>query len=501
MPLPEGAEAARRRAAARDAPCRRAGLDRASPLLPPIVVKAAKLRRSGKNAVTAKGLKSSSRVASPTPGRARSTRWGTTMTDRPSSPARRAFLAASAAVSIASPRLAAASSDGAIRPFRVDVPEEQLTDLRRRIAATRWPDRETVSDRSQGVQLAKLQELVRHWGTGYDWRKAEARLNALPQFVTGIDGLDIHFIHARSPRADALPLVMTHGWPGSVFELLKTVGPLTDRAAHGGRAEDAFHLVLPSMPGYGFSGKPTGTGWNPDRIARAWAELMRRLGYTRYVAQGGDWGAPISSAMARQAPAGLLGIHLNLPATVPPEVAAVLAGGGPAPAGLSEQERAAFDALDTFYRKYRAYAAMMGTRPQTIGYALTDTPAGLAAWMYDYNDGEPERLLARDEFLDDVTLYWLTNSAASSARLYWETSGQSVLLAAAQKTAEISLPVAVTVFPEEVYRAPETWARRAYRNLVYFSEAEKGGHFAAWEQPGLFAAELRAAFRPLRPAQ
>jgi pimeloyl-ACP methyl ester carboxylesterase len=285
-----------------------------------------------------------------------------------------------------------------------------------------------------------------------------------------------------------------------VFELLKTVGPLTDPAAHGGRAEDAFHLVMPSMPGYGFSGKPTGTGWNPDRIARAWAELMGRLGHKRYVAQGGDWGAPVSSAMARQAPAGLLGIHVNLPAAVPPEVAAALAGGGPAPAGLTENERAAFDSLDKFYKRHRAYAAMMGTRPQTIGYALTDSPAGLAAWMYDYNDGEPERLLARDEFLDDVTLYWLTDSAASSARLYWETSGQSVLLAAAQKTAEISLPVAVTVFPGEVYRAPETWARRAYRNLVYFNEADKGGHFAAWEQPGLFTAELRAAFRPLRPA-
>jgi pimeloyl-ACP methyl ester carboxylesterase len=346
--------------------------------------------------------------------------------------------------------------------------------------------------------LANLQELVRSWGTDYDWRKAEAKLNALPQFVTEIDGLDIHFIHVRSRHPNAMPLVMTHGWPGSVFELLKTVGPLTDPTAYGGGPEDAFDVVMPSMPGYGFSGKPKGTGWNPERTAHAWAELMARLGYKRYVAQGGDWGAPISSAMARHAPAGLLGIHINLPATVPPQVAKALASGDSAPPDLSEKERAAFEALATFYKKYRAYAAMMGTRPQTIGYALTDSPAGLAAWMYDYNNGEPERLLTREEVLDDVTLYWLTNSAASSARLYWETAGQSVLLASAQKTGEISLPVAITVFPDEVYRAPETWARRAYRNLVYFNEVDRGGHFAAWEQPELFASELRAAFRPLR---
>jgi pimeloyl-ACP methyl ester carboxylesterase len=392
----------------------------------------------------------------------------------------------------------AATDAGAIRPFRAAVPQEALRDLRRRIAATRWADRETVTDRSQGVQLNKLQELVRYWGTDHDWRKAEARLNALPQFKTAIDGIDIHFIHVRSRHPDALPLIMTHGWPGSVFELLKTVGPLTDPTAHGGRPEDAFDLVLPSMPGYGFSGKPTGTGWNPDRIARAWAELIRRLGYTRYVAQGGDWGSPVSGAMARQAPAGLLGIHINLPATVPPDVASILAGGGPAPAGLSEKERAAFDSLDTFYKKRRAYAGLMGTRPQVIGQALTDSPAGLGAFMYDYNDAEPERLLARDDFLDDVTLYWLTGTATSAARLYWETSGQSVLLAAAQKTSEITLPVAITVFPQEVYRAPETWARRAYRDLIYFHEVAKGGHFAAWEEPGLFAAELRTAFRSLR---
>jgi pimeloyl-ACP methyl ester carboxylesterase len=421
---------------------------------------------------------------------------------------RRALLldgAAAAALAAVSPAAATTPVDPAqrsaataIRPFRVHVPEEALTDLRRRLAATRWPDRETVGDRSQGVQRAKLQDLVHYWETGYDWRKAEARLNALPQFITEIDGLDIHFIHVRSRAPNALPLIMTHGWPGSVLELLDTIGPLTDPTAYGERQEDAFDLVIPSIPGFGFSGNPKGMGWNPDRIARAWAGLMERLGYTRYVAQGGDWGAPISSAMARQAPAGMLGIHINLPATVPADVAAVLAAGGPAPAGLSEKERSAFVVLDTFYRKYRAYAAIMGTRPQTIGYALTDSPVGLAAWMYDYNNGEPERLLTRDEVLDDVTLYWLTNTATSSARLYWETSGQSVLLSAAQKTAEIALPVAITVFPEEVYRAPETWARRAYRNLIYFNEVDSGGHFAAWEQPELFSAELRAAFKSLR---
>ena len=385
-----------------------------------------------------------------------------------------------------------------IRPFQVKVPEEALVDLHKRLAATRWPDQETVADRSQGMQLANLREIVRYWQTSYDWRKAEAKLNSLPQFITTIDGIDIHFIHVRSRHPNALPLIMTHGWPGSVFELLKTVGPLTDPPAYGGNAEDAFDLVLPSIPGFGFSGKPKDTGWNPDRIARAWAELMKRLGYKRYVAQGGDWGAPIASAMARQTAAGLLGIHINLPATVPPEIAALLATGGPAPAGLSEKERAAFNSLDTFYKKYRAYGAMMGTRPQTIGYALTDSPVGLAAWMYDYNNGEPERTLTKDEMLDDVTLYWLTNTAASSARLYWETSGRSVILSASQKTEEISLPVAITVFPGEVYRAPETWARRAYRNLIYFHEVEKGGHFAAWQQPELFAAELRAAFKSLR---
>ena len=398
-----------------------------------------------------------------------------------------------------------AASDTAIRPFQVHVPEAALVDLRRRIAATRWPDRETVNNQSQGIQLGKLKPLVEYWGTGYDWRKAEGKLNALPQFMTRIDGLDIHFIHVRSRHPNALPVLMTHGWPGSVFELLKTVDPLTDPTAHGGRAEDAFDLVMPSMPGYGFSEKPTDAGWGPDRIAQVWAELMKRLGYTRYVAQGGDWGAPVSSAMARLAPAGLLGIHINLPAVVPPEVGAALAAGGPAPAGLSEKERATFDVLNASAKKgSRSYAAMMGTGPQTIGYGLTDSPVGLAAWSlghpgfshWTYSNDDPEK--SPDEVLDDITLYWLTNTATSAARLYWEYGGRSVTSAATERTAEISIPVAITVFPGETYRAPETWARRAYRNLIYFNEVDKGGHFAAWEQPELFSAELRAAFRPLR---
>jgi pimeloyl-ACP methyl ester carboxylesterase len=424
---------------------------------------------------------------------------------------RRGFLASSAAVGAASllPAAArAATQDGAIRPFRIDIPEAALVDLRRRIAMTRWPDRETVGDRSQGAQLAKLQEIMRYWGTDYDWRKIEARLNALPQFMTEIDGLDIHFIHVRSKHPNALPLIITHGWPGSVIEQLKIIGPLTDPTGHGGRAEDAFDVVIPSLPGYGFSGKPTGTGWDPDRIARTWAELMQRLGYTRYVAQGGDWGTPISSAMARQAAAGLLGIHINLPATVPPEVAAAI-GGGPVPAGLSEKERAVLDALMTSGKNGNlAYFTMMAARPQTVGYGATDSPAGLAAWIlvhpgfaqWTYG-ADPGKSPTKDDVLDNITLYWLTNTATSSARLYWENGARgSVIVAAAQKTAEISLPVAITVFPEDVYRAPETWARRAYRNLIYFNEVDKGGHFAAWEEPELFSAELRAAFRSLRPA-
>jgi pimeloyl-ACP methyl ester carboxylesterase len=425
-----------------------------------------------------------------------------------SHPSRRDLLAASAAagaLSLLPVGVANAAEGDAIRSFRVNIPEEQLVDLRRRIAATRWPDQETVDDQSQGIPLAKIKPLVEHWGSGYDWRKAEAKLNALPQFVTKIDGVDIHFVHVRSKHPNALPLIMTHGWPGSVFELLKTVGPLTDPPAHEGRAQDAFDLVLPSMPGYGFSGKPTDTGWGPDRIARAWAELMKRLGYTRYVAQGGDWGSPVSSAMARQAPTGLLGIHINLPAIVPPEVAAVLAAGGPAPAGLSEKERATFDEFSAAAKMgNRSYAVMMGTRPQTIGYAITDSPAGLAAWMlghpgfskWTYSGNDPEK--SPDEVLDDISLYWLTNTAASSGRLYWEYGGRSPALAGPERTSEISLPVAITVFPGESYRAPETWARRAYGNLIYFHEVDKGGHFAAWEQPQLFSDEIRAAFRSLR---
>jgi pimeloyl-ACP methyl ester carboxylesterase len=391
-----------------------------------------------------------------------------------------------------------AAEDSSVRPFRVNVSEEALADLRRRVAATRWPDRETVVDQSQGVPLAKLEQLVQHWSTDYDWRKAEAKLNALPQFVTTIDSLDIHFIHIRSRHPNALPLIMTHGWPGSVLELLKTVGPLTDPTAYGGSAEDAFDLVLPSIPGFGFSGKPKDTGWGPEHIARAWAELMRRLGYTRYVAQGGDWGAPISDAMARQASTGLLGIHLNYPASVPPEIDRAIRNGDPAPAGLSAAEGAAFEALKAFSAKGAGYRAIMGTRPQTLGYGLADSPVAFAAFMYDYNGGEPQHSLTKDEVLDNVTLYWLTNTAVSSARIYWENDNRSNTSASVQKTAEISLPVAVTVFPGEIYRAPKSWTQRAYRSLAYFNEVDKGGHFAAWEQPQLFSEELRAAFRPLR---
>ena len=416
-------------------------------------------------------------------------------------PTRRTLLAASAAagaIGLLPSATRAADAAGAIRPFRIDVPETALEELRRRVRATRWPDRETVADQSQGVQLATLQALVRYWGNEYSWRPVEAKLNALPQFVTEIDGLDIQFAHVRSRHENALPVIVTHGWPGSVLELIKIVGPLTDPTAHGGRPEDAFHVVLPSMPGYGFSARPATAGWGPDRIARAWAELMRRLGYTRYVAQGGDWGSVVADVMARQAPPGLLGIHVNMPATVPPDVARALNNGEPAPDGLTEAERAAFDQLDTFYRKNTGYSAMMVTRPQTLGYGLSDSPAGLAAWMYDkfaqwtFSGGEPERVLTRDEMLDGITLYWLTNTAISSARLYWENNANNF------NAVDIALPAAVTVFPGEIYRAPRSWAERSYHNLIYFNEVDKGGHFAAWEQPALFSAELRAAFRPLR---
>ena len=400
----------------------------------------------------------------------------------------------------------ASSEDTAIHPFHIKVPQAALDDLRRRLVNTRWPDHETVPDPSQGVPLGKLQALVSYWGTDYDWRKVEARLNALPQFVTTIDGVDIHFIHVRSRHPNALPVIITHGWPGSVIEQLKIIGPLTEPTAHGGASEDAFDVVIPSLPGYGFSGKPAGKGWDPDHIARAWAELMRRLGYTRYVAQGGDWGSPISSEMARQSPSGLLGIHINLPATVPPEVAAVLAVGGPAPAGLSERERSVFDVLLASAKKGNsAYFTMLTARPQTVGYGVTDSPAGLAAWILVHPGfmqwtfgSDPEKSPTKDDVLDDITLYWLTNTATSAGRLYWENGGRSPLFAAAWRTTEISLPVAITVFAEDAYRPPETWARRAYGNLIYFHEVDKGGHFAAWEQPELFAAELRAAFRSLR---
>jgi pimeloyl-ACP methyl ester carboxylesterase len=393
-----------------------------------------------------------------------------------------------------------------IRPFQVHIPNAAIKELQKRIQATRWPDKETVTDRSQGAPLADLQGLVHYWGTGYDWRKAEAKMNALPQFITTIDGVDIHFIHVRSKESNAMPMIISHGWPGSIFEFLKTIDPLTNPVAYGGKAEDAFDVVIPSLPGFGFSGNPTVTGWDPDRIAQAWAVLMKRLGYTRYVAQGGDWGAGIVNAMARQAPEGLLGIHNNLPATVPGDVGAALASGGPAPAGLTEKEHTVFDALAAYNKKGNpAYLVAMSARPQAVGYGLTDSPAGLAAWLllhpgfaqWSYGD-DPKQTPTKDEVLDDITLYWLTNTATSAARIYWENMGRSIISAGAQKTSEISLPVAITVFPEDVYKAPETWARRAYRNLVYFREADKGGHFAAWEYPQLFAEEMRAAFKSLR---
>lgn len=395
----------------------------------------------------------------------------------------------------------------AIRPFRVQVPEKEVTDLRRRLAATRWPDKETVTDRSQGARLTDLQELVRHWGTEYDWRMAEAKLNAWPQFMTTIDGVDIHFFHVKSRHPNAMPLIISHGWPGSVFEQIKVIGPLTDPTKYGGRAEDAFDVVIPSLPGYGFSSRPTETHWDVERIGRAWDVLMKRLGYSRYVSQGGDWGAGVVEAMARQAPSGLLGIHTNLPAVFPPDAAAAIASGGPAPAGLSKKEQAAFDDVRTFLQSGGwGYYQMMTARPQAVGYGLTDSPAGLAGWMlvhggfgkwaYGKDSGQTP---TRDEVLDNFSLHWLTNTAASGARLYWENREQNLISAAAQQTATIKIPVAITVFPDDdLFRAPETWARRAFPTLSYFREAERGGHFPAWEEPDLFAAEMRAAFRTLR---
>jgi pimeloyl-ACP methyl ester carboxylesterase len=387
----------------------------------------------------------------------------------------------------------------AIRPFHFDVPETDLDDLRQRVAATRWPSKELVADRSQGVQLATLQALARYWASDYDWRKAEATLNALPQFTTEIDGVNIHFIHVKSPHENALPLIMTHGWPGSVIELLETVGPLTDPTAYGGRAEDAFDLVLPSLPGYGFSGEPTEVGWDPGRMALAWAELMRRLGYDRYVAQGGDVGASVTDAMGRQAPEGLLGIHMNLLVTA-------LAGSLPAE---TAEERAAADALATFRATGFGYFLEQATRPQTIGYALLDSPVALAAWMLDHDtdsyekisrafvDGQPSGNLTRDHIIDNITLYWLTGTGASAARSYWE-SGRAGALAAGQAPPEVPLPVGFTTFPGEIWRTPRSWVEKSYPNVVYFNEVDKGGHFAAWEEPQRFSEELRAAFRSLR---
>jgi pimeloyl-ACP methyl ester carboxylesterase len=393
------------------------------------------------------------------------------------------------------------NNDTAIRPFRVNVPEKQLADLRRRIADTRWPTRELVGDRSQGVQLATLKALATYWATDYDWRKAEARLNALPQFVTRIDGVDIHFIHVKSRHENAMPLIMTHGWPGSVMELLDTVGPLTDPTKYGGTAADAFHLVLPSLPGYGFSGQPAELGWDSGRIARAWAELMKRLGYTRYVAQGGDVGALVSDVMGRQAPAGLLGIHLNLLAGAPFLVDRL--------PKTSEQERAAHASLATFSTDGFGYFQEQVTRPQTIGYSLLDSPIGLAAWMLDHDtdsynkisrvfvEGKPAGNLTKEGIVDNITLYWLTGTGASAARWYWET-GRAGARAAGQAPPPVKVPVAFTAFPGEIFAAPRSWIEVAYPGVAYYNQVDRGGHFAAWEEPGLFASELRAAFRPLR---
>ena len=401
---------------------------------------------------------------------------------------------------------AAPAAADAIRPYRFRFSDSDLDDLRRRVAATRWPERETVTDDSQGVRLATMRKLAQHWQTNYDWRKVEARLNALPQFVTEIDGLDIHFIHVRSQHESALPMIVTHGWPGSVIEQMKIIDPLTNPTAHGGSPSDAFHLVIPSLPGYGFSAKPTSPGWTPVRIARAWATLMQRLGYTHYVAQGGDWGNAVSEIMALQHPAGLIGIHTNMAATVPVDISKALSVGGPAPAGLSHDEQHAWHQLDDFYKKGLGYAIEMNNRPQTL-YGIVDSPIGLAAWMLDHDirsyrmiarslDGEPEGLTP-DDVLDNVTLYWLTNTAISSARLYWDTAQVSTG-GGFFDVRGVQIPVAVSAFPDEIYQAPRSWAEKAYPKLVHYNRPVRGGHFAAWEQPALFTAEMRAAFRSLR---
>lgn len=386
-----------------------------------------------------------------------------------------------------------------VRPFKVAIPAAEIADMKRRIRETRWADTQPATDDSQGVRRQTLEPLLSYWAGAYDWRKVEARLNALPMFVTEIDGLDIHFIHVRSRHENAMPMILTHGWPGSILEFLQVIEPLTNPTAHGGKAEDAFHLVIPSIPGFGLSAKPTKTGWGSDHIGRAWSTLMLRLGYDRYVSQGGDCGSVISQRMALQHVPGLLGIHLNMPAVVPAEIARILAVGDPAPASLTPPERRAFDQLEAFYRDNSAYAAMMNTRPQTIGYSLVDSPAGMAAWMYEkiaqwtYSDGQPERVLGRDAILDDISLYWLTRTGASAARIYWEDHSNNF-----NARGLIDIPVAVSVFPGEIFRAPKTWAERCYSNLYYFNETADGGHFAAWEQPRIFVEELRAAFRPLR---
>jgi pimeloyl-ACP methyl ester carboxylesterase len=395
----------------------------------------------------------------------------------------------------------------AIRPFHVNIPETELTELRRRIKATRWPERETVTDDSQGVQLATTHALARYWATDHDWRKCEAKLNAVPQFVTEIDGLEIHFIHVRSKHENALPLIITHGWPGSIIEQMKVIDPLTSPTTHGGNASDAFHVVIPSLPGHGFSGKPTAPGWDPARIARAWTVLMKRLGYTHFVAQGGDWGNAVSEQMALQAPPELLGISTNMAATVPPEISKALSLGTPPPASLSAEERNAWDQLDFFYKKGLGYANEMALRPQTL-YAIADSPVGLAAWILDHDarsyeliarvfDGQHEGL-TRDDILDNITLYWVTNTAVSSARLYWDNS--ITAKAGFFDVKNVTIPVAVSAFPDEIYTAPQSWAKRAYPKLIHYNKLEKGGHFAAWEQPQLFVAELRTGFRSLRNA-
>jgi pimeloyl-ACP methyl ester carboxylesterase len=399
-----------------------------------------------------------------------------------------------------------AADKTAIRPFHVKFPDTELAELRRRINATRWPERETVTDASQGVQLATTQKLARYWGTDYDWSKCHAKLDATPQFMTSIDGLDIHFIHVRSKNPNALPVIITHGWPGSIIEQMKAIDPLTNPTAHGGSAADSFDVVIPSLPGYGFSGKPTAPGWTPVTVARAWATLMERLGYKRYVAQGGDWGNAVSEVMALQQPPGLLGIHTNMAATVPPDVSKALSAGGPPPTGLSAEEKHAWDQLDDFYKNGLGYAQEMSNRPQTL-YGIADSPVGLAAWMLDHDirsyemitrvfDGKMEGL-TRDDVLDNVTLYWLTNTAISSARLYWDTARISTG-GGFFDVRDVKIPVAVSAFPDEIYAAPRSWAVRAYPKLIHYNKLDKGGHFAAWEQPQLFSEEIRTSFRTLR---